>query len=675
MRLVAPAPSIAGVRALALLLSAGTCSGWQNWTATATSVANGNAVPAPRRGHSMVRFGASKVYLFGGVSNPTQKVHTPKTFEIVEVNSELQFRSYEDRAVLNCTGNTESACKAYPNVEVGVYFNDVWTYDVECVREDDFPCADGDGWELIDIGAENGGCSIDGVGVELCTHPSERSHHSSAVFGNDMIVYGGYSRWCTDYCADVWKMDLTTKMWTVLVETAPLGRRWEAAADGDGERMWLFGGYRLRGGYLDDFWVVSAPGAGNDVDHGLRWQQIEKRDAGCVLAPGTLWADRHDTHCFSYWPPSRSGHALAQHEEKVYMFGGYRTEFKFGAQDYPFSEEAHEKYDPSLPYYLNDLWVFTIDAASLTGGGNATGLWRHIKRNESFTDDEWPPARTGHSLLATDSGKMLMLFGGYRSNFFLQDVWLFNVTNERWRKKKNFVHALYVCVVSCHLRRCAVSRRPLPAPPPPAPSPRARSLALASLTLALSCSLPLSYPPSCEVTSDTGNFSAKAVPTRGTVTDGLHGRAAAPLVLHQQRRQAPGWDGCRDRSDGRTDLPNELMWLQPEQRAAHRSVYFAAYGIILMFGGRAYTRPTSLDNTQSGAFVVQNDLWQFKLHKCPSDCNHQGQCIHGHCTCFDGFYGIDCSNHSCPGDFCYYDEVTSIQVCKPCCHATYVALS
>ena len=64
----------------------------------------------------------------------------------------------------------------------------------------------------------------------------------------------------------------------------------------------------------------------------------------------------------------------------------------------------------------------------------------------------------------------------------------------------------------------------------------------------------------------------------------------------------------------------------------------------------------------SASFIVKNDLWAFKIHKCPADCNHQGVCMHGHCTCFDGFYGIDCSNSSCPGDFCYYDEVTQIQV-------------
>ena len=130
--------SATSLRGIALALSASACSGWQNWTVTTPS--SNASLPAPRRGHSMVARGASQVYLFGGVSNPSMRVHTPKTFEIIEVDDELQFKSYEDRAVLNCSGNTESACKRYPNVDVGVYLNDIWLYDVDCERDDDFPC-------------------------------------------------------------------------------------------------------------------------------------------------------------------------------------------------------------------------------------------------------------------------------------------------------------------------------------------------------------------------------------------------------------------------------------------------------------------------------------------------------------------------------------------------------
>ena len=44
----------------------------------------------------------------------------------------------------------------------------------------------------------------------------------------------------------------------------------------------------------------------------------------------------------------------------------------------------------------------------------------------------------------------------------------------------------------------------------------------------------------------------------------------------------------------------------------------------------------------------------------------------GHCYCYDGYYGIDCSNSSCPGTYCAYDNTIHLQHCQHCCSATYV---
>ncbi|KAG6574613.1 TPR repeat-containing protein [Phytophthora cinnamomi] len=40
----------------------------------------------------------------------------------------------------------------------------------------------------------------------------------------------------------------------------------------------------------------------------------------------------------------------------------------------------------------------------------------------------------------------------------------------------------------------------------------------------------------------TNTFSVYAEPTRGTTQE--------RVLIQQARRQAPGWDGCRDRQDG-----------------------------------------------------------------------------------------------------------------------------
>lgn len=62
-------------------------------------------------------------------------------------------------------------------------------------------------------------------------------------------------------------------------------------------------------------------------------------------------------------------------------------------------------------------------------------------------------------------------------------------------------------------------------------------------------------------------------------------------------------------------------------------------------------------------------FWQFNINKCPGNCSNHGSCKYGFCFCDNGYYGIDCSNTSCPGTFCYYDDITNEQICNHCCHS------
>ena len=51
--------------------------------------------------------------------------------------------------------------------------------------------------------------------------PTERWRQGAALFDdNTMIVYGGYSQRCGDYCDDVWSFDLRDNTW---MEIYPLG--------------------------------------------------------------------------------------------------------------------------------------------------------------------------------------------------------------------------------------------------------------------------------------------------------------------------------------------------------------------------------------------------------------------------------------------------------------------
>jgi hypothetical protein len=55
------------------------------------------------------------------------------------------------------------------------------------------------------------------------------------------------------------------------------------------------------------------------------------------------------------------------------------------------------------------------------------------------------------------------------------------------------------------------------------------------------------------------------------------------------RRKAAGWDGCRERADGNTALPQRLMWQHPGHRSAAAAVYSASTGYLVLYGGRGHT--------------------------------------------------------------------------------------
>ena len=197
--------------------------------------------PGSRRGHSIVLLG-TKLILFAGRGNEAQKPHVPKTYKIGDKDGILEFETYEDQPVspLYESNNTysckrEEVCTTKNGIEVcqtswggvdelaneeekmkmeqkcgyvpvGVYYNDVWEYDLDCTRYADMACSDR-GWEVLKPGVIDGGCQIL-AGNEICTAPSERWHHGSAMFDDQtMLIYGGFSQRCQDYCDDMWSFD------------------------------------------------------------------------------------------------------------------------------------------------------------------------------------------------------------------------------------------------------------------------------------------------------------------------------------------------------------------------------------------------------------------------------------------------------------------------------------
>jgi hypothetical protein len=122
------------------------------------------------------------------------------------VNGKIEFTTYEDKPVqachdlqniyftkeeqeaLGCTGNET-------RITVGLFYNDVWVYNLKCTRYFDGPC-EGSGWTIWHPGALEGGCNIQ-LGIEVCNVPSERWNHGAVYFSDEtMYIYGGFSQRC-----------------------------------------------------------------------------------------------------------------------------------------------------------------------------------------------------------------------------------------------------------------------------------------------------------------------------------------------------------------------------------------------------------------------------------------------------------------------------------------------
>ncbi|RYY89740.1 hypothetical protein EON63_00150 [archaeon] len=162
-------------------------------------------------------------------------------------------------------------------------------------------------------------------------------------------------------------------------------------------------------------------------------------------------------------------------------------------------------------------------------------------------------------------------------------------------------------------------------------------------------------------------------PTRGRTVDGFYGRASKPVLIAQPRPQRPGWDGCRDRYDVRTDLPQSLQYVHPRARYGHRAIFHENTSEIIFYGGQAYLADQAIAYRLEKTFdsAVQSDMWYYNLDHCVNNCTGHGDCYYGFCFCFVGYYGVDCSNTSCPGTFCHYDPISHEQICTHACQAAY----
>lgn len=337
----------------------------------------------------------------------------------------------------------------------------------DCTRYAETGC-EARAWTELDPGSDWGGCKMV-FGAKVCSHPAERWFHGASGFDDaTMVIFGGFGPMCSDYCEDVWLFDFSDNSWTEMMELGNSvngpGKRFKFSTVVISDVMYVFGGFRLwhgfahensvendwssmeqypRGGFLNDLWVYNkTKNAWTNVTEQVECPTITSDDAAI------------EVECVVVWPTSRAGHAAAALGNAFFIHGGYRTFFPYpttasagagrGTLSLTQTTAGYTPY-PTHPYYLDDLWKFDV----------STKTWTRVLSNSQNR----PEARTDHSMVAVANSSVLLVVGGYVSNYYFADTWQFNVSASRWVKQKTFVHAKYpsTCTDDLQARRLAHS--------------------------------------------------------------------------------------------------------------------------------------------------------------------------------------------------------------------------
>ena len=460
--------------------------------------------------------------------------------------------------------------------------------------------------------------------------PSGRHEHQVALVLNrltgerdTLVMFGGYSIDCVDYCEDLWHYNIPRSKWvkiTNFTKTVP-ARRWKHAMVDYEDVVFMFGGHGQR---------LSPPLPGQPrIAHEI-YDDRTKYDPNDPLYFDDLWSynvtEREWSHlkpfCVTcknesevdgtaerdvFGPRGRHSPSLAAHGGALYLFGGYAyggtTNFvgiyPTGiSTDYP---------SLSTKYYMNDFWKYNI----------TFNTWEELKPHPRYPIR--PSPRFGHAAAISTKGSqvVMLVYGGYTWNDEIGDLWYYNISGDTWIKVEGEGEF---------------------------PSRRYRAVMV-----------PVGHSSQLRTGSTDQAGRALIYGGHGCLKGENYVDATKSKVESNYDRMLDidrQWDTQYDMTgDGKItvraidldDAGNPMLSTNPDLWIQTPSEYGEKY-----------------------CYEELDDLWQYFPTSCPKDCSRRGVCEYNFCVCDQGFTGLDCSNVSCPADVCVFDYLGHKQVCNQC---------
>ena len=470
-----------------------------------------------------------------------------------------------------------------------------------------------------------------GVGRASRELPSGRWEHQMALVLNresgqrdQLVMFGGFSVDCVDYCDDLWHYHIPRSMWTKITNfTKPIPtRRWKHAMVDYLDAVFLFGGHGQRlvsplnqnekvaneiydpvGAtydpndplYFDDLWSY------NSTER--EWERLKPFCVTCANETEIDGTAERDI----FGPRGRHSPSLANHDDALYMFGGYAyggvTNFvgiyPTGlATDYPSLESK---------YYLNDMWKYNI----------TSNEWEEIFPHPQYPIR--PSPRFGHAAAISikDEEVVMLVFGGYTWNDEIGDLWYYNISGDTWIKVEGEGEF---------------------------PSRRYRA-----------AMVPVGHTEQLRTGSTQQAGRALIYGGHGCLKGENYVDATKSKVVSQIDRL------------NNVDLQWDTQYdMTGDGQITVRQIDLDEFGNPMLNTNPDLWIQTPNDYGEKYCYEELDDLWQYFPTSCPKDCSRHGSCLYNFCVCDEGYTGIDCSNVSCPDDLCIFDYLGHTQVCEQC---------